>query len=152
MGGLLLRGRDSLSLYVNTRRAGLALLFVTILCVNKDLGFIEHFHPSMHNPNWCEQMEAEFRASLTASGYVHEVEAEFGVQDTGVFDKVSLDRARTFYNYAYNELDYYQENEIKSGLKQQPEMLLYDIYNPAPFNRFRTMGIKENQYIVIYYI
>lgn len=115
-------------------------------CVNKDLGFIEHFHPSMHNPNWCEQMEAEFRASLTASGYVHEVEAEFGVQDTGVFDKASLDRARTFYNYAYNELDYYQENEIKSGLKQQPEMLLYDIYNPAPFNRFRTMGIDWDKY------
>lgn len=115
-------------------------------CVNKDLGFIEHFHPSMHNPNWCEQMEAEFRASLTASGYVHEVEAEFGVQDTGVFDKTSLDRARTFYNYAYNELDYYQENEIKNGLKQQPEMLLYDIYNPAPFNRFRTMGIDWDKY------
>lgn len=115
-------------------------------CVNKDLGFIEHFHPSMHNPNWCEQMEAEFRASLTASGYVHEVEAEFGVQDTGVFDKTSLDRARTFYNYAYNELDYYQENEVKNGLKQQPEMLLYDIYNPAPFNRFRTMGIDWDKY------
>ena len=142
MGGLLLRGRDSLSLYVNTRRAGLALLFVTILCVNKDLGFVEHFHPSMHNPNWCEQMEAEFRASLTASGYVHEVEAEFGVQDTGVFDKTQLDRARTFYNYAYNPLDYYQEQEIKKGTKEQPEMMLYDVYNKAPFNRFRTMGIK----------
>ena len=115
-------------------------------CVNKDLGFIEHFHPSMHNPNWCEQMEAEFRASLTASGYVHEVEAEFGVQDTGVFDKASLDRARTFYNYAYNPLDYYQEQEIKHGHKQQPEMLLYDVYNTAPFNRFRTMGIDWDKY------
>ena len=115
-------------------------------CVNKDLGFIEHFHPSMHNPNWCEQMEAEFRASLTASGYVHEVEAEFGVQDTGVFNKDDLDRAKTFYNYAYNVLDYYQENEIKQGLKPQPEMLLYDIYNPAPFNRFRTMGIDWDKY------
>ena len=115
-------------------------------CVNKDLGFIEHFHPSMHNPNWCEQMEAEFRASLTASGYVHEVEAEFGVQDTGVFDKTQIDRARTFYNYAYNVLDYYQEQEIKLGNKEQPDMLLYDDYNPAPFNRFRTMGIDWDKY------
>ena len=115
-------------------------------CVNKDLGFIEHFHPSMHNPNWCEQMEAEFRASLTASGYVHEVEAEFGVQDTGVFDKTQLDRARTFFNYAYNPLDYYQELEIKNGNKQQPEMFLYDEYNKAPFNRFRTMGIDWDKY------
>ena len=91
-------------------------------------------------------MEAEFRASLTASGYVHEVEAEFGVQDTGVFNKDDLDRARTFYNYAYNPLDYYQENDIKNGIKQQPEMLLYDTYNPAPFNRFRSMGIDWDKY------
>ena len=115
-------------------------------CVNKDLGFVEHFHPSMHNPNWCDQMEAEFRASLTASGYVHEVEAEFAVQDTGVFDKTQLDRARTFYNYAYNELDYYQEQEIKRGIKEQPIMMMYDVYNPAPFNRFRTMGIDWDKY------
>jgi replicative DNA helicase len=115
-------------------------------CTNPDLGFIEHFHPSMHNPNWGEQMEAEFRASLTASGYVHEVEAEFGVQDTGVFDKTQLDRSRTFYNYAYNVLDYYQEQDIKRGVKQQPEMLLYDEYNPAPFNRFVTVGVDFDKY------
>ena len=114
-------------------------------CVNKDLGFVEHFHPSMHNPNWCDQMEAEFRASLTASGYVHEVEAEFGVQDTGVFDKASLDRAKTFYNYAYNPLDYYQE-QIVNQHGNHPEMFLYDAYNPAPFNRFRTMGIDWDKY------
>jgi replicative DNA helicase len=100
----------------------------------------------MHNPNWGEQMEAEFRASLTASGYVHEVEAEFGVQDTGVFNKDDLDRARTFYNYAYNPLDYYQENEIKHGNKKQPELLLYNEYNPAPFNRFRTIGVDWDKY------
>lgn len=91
-------------------------------------------------------MEAEFRASLTASGYVHEVEAEFGVQDTGVFNKDDLDRARTFYNYAYNPLDYYQENEIKHGARQQPEMLLYNEYNPAPFNRFVTVGVDFDKY------
>ena len=85
-------------------------------------------------------MEAEFRASLTASGYVHEVEAEFGVQDTGVFNKDDIDRAQTFYNYAYNPLDYYQEREAKES-NNYPDMLLYDEYNPAPFNRFRTMGI-----------
>ena len=91
-------------------------------------------------------MEAEFRASLTASGYVHEVEAEFGVQDTGVFNKDDLDRARTFYNYAYNPLDYYQENDIRRGARQQPEMLLYDEYNPAPFNRFVTVGVDFDKY------
>jgi replicative DNA helicase len=90
-------------------------------------------------------MEAEFRASLTASGYVHEVEAEFGVQDTGVFNKDDIDRAQTYYNYAYNPLDYYQEREAKES-NNFPEMLLYDEYNPAPFNRFRTMGIDWDKY------
>ena len=114
-------------------------------CTKPELGFNEHFHPSTHNPNWSEEMEAEFRASLTAAGYVHEVEAEFGVQETGVFNKDDLDRARTFYNYAYNPLDYYQEREAKES-NNYPEMLLYDKYNPAPFNRFVTAGIDWDKY------
>ena len=114
-------------------------------CTIPEMGFNQHFHPSTHNPNWCDKMEAEFRASLTASGYVHEVEAEFGVQDTGVFNKDDLDRARTFLNYAYNPLDYYQERDVaETGNK--PQMMLYDEYNPAPFNRFRTMGIDWDKY------
>ena len=77
-------------------------------CTNKKMGFIEHYHPSMDNPNWCDRMEAEFRAQLTAQAYVHEIEAEFGTQDAGVFPKDKLDASRQFEYYAYNELSYEQ--------------------------------------------
>lgn len=106
----------------------------------------EHFHPSTHNPNWCVEMEAEFRATLSEQGYVHEVEAEFGAQDTGVFNKEKVDAATQFYNYTYNDLDYYQEKLIKDNNLPKPDMLMYDINNPAPPNVFVTAGIDWDKY------
>ena len=115
-------------------------------CTDPKMGFIEHFHPSTHNPNWNDEMEAEFRATLSEQGYVHEVEAEFGVQNTGVFDKDRVDEAKEFYNYAYAPLDYYQEAAIKRGDIEPPEMLLYDRRHPAPYSRFRTIGVDWDKY------
>ena len=115
-------------------------------CTDPKMGFIEHFHPSTHNPNWNDEMEAEFRATLSEQGYVHEVEAEFGVQNTGVFDKDRVDEAKEFYNYAYAPLDYYQEAAIKRGDIEPPEMLLYDKRHPAPYSRFRTIGVDWDKY------
>ena len=115
-------------------------------CTDPKMGFIEHFHPSTHNPNWNDEMEAEFRATLSEQGYVHEVEAEFGVQNTGVFDKDRVDEAKEFYNYAYAPLDYYQEAAIKRGDIEPPEMLLYDRRHPAPYSRFRTIGADWDKY------
>ena len=115
-------------------------------CTDPKMGFIEHFHPSTHNPNWNDEMEAEFRATLSEQGYVHEVEAEFGVQNTGVFDKDRVDEAKEFYNYAYAPLDYYQEAAIKRGDIEQPEMLIYDKRHPAPYSRFRTIGVDWDKY------
>lgn len=115
-------------------------------CTDPAMGFIEHFHPSTHNPNWCDEMEAEFRATLSEQGYVHEVEAEFGVQNTGVFDKDRVDEAKEFYNYAYAPLDYYQEAAIKRGDIEPPEMLIYDRRHPAPYSRFRTIGVDWDKY------
>ena len=116
-------------------------------CTDPKMGFIEHFHPSTHNPNWNDEMEAEFRATLSEQGYVHEVEAEFGVQNTGVFDKDRVDEAKEFYNYAYAPLDYYQEAAIKRGDIEPPEMLLYDRRHPAPYSRFRTIGVDWDKKI-----
>lgn len=114
-------------------------------CTNPEAGYTEHFHPSTHNPNWNEKMDAEFRAILSEQGYIHEVLAEFGAQDTGVFNKDRLDEALTFYNYTYKELDYYQKIRCEeSGV--WPEMLIYDENNPAPPNMFRTMGVDFDKY------
>lgn len=115
-------------------------------CTNPAMGFNEHFHPSKHNPNWNTEMEAEFRATLSEQGYVHEVEAEFGTQDTGVFNKDRVDEAAEYYNYAYNELDYYQVKNLENNNMQMPDMLLYDINNPAPPNYFRTIGVDYDKY------
>ena len=115
-------------------------------CTDPAMGFNEHFHPSTHNPNWCDEMEAEFRATLSDQGYVHEVEAEFGVQNTGVFNKDRVDFAKEIYNYSYQPLDYYQESALKSGNLAPPDMLLYNKNHHAPFNRFRTIGVDWDKY------
>ena len=75
-------------------------------CTDKTAGYTEHYHPSTHNPGWNDEMEAEFRAILSEQGYVHEVLAEFGSQELGVFDKQKLDKAINMLDYAYNPLDY----------------------------------------------
>lgn len=114
-------------------------------CTNPDAGYTEHYHPSTHNPNWNDEMEAQFRAILSEQGYVHEVLAEFGAQDTGVFDKEKLDKAMQILDYAYNPLNYYQEIKCQEN-DSYPQMLLYDIYNQAPPNLFRTIGVDFDKY------
>ena len=114
------------------------------MCTRPEMGYSQHYHPSMHNPNWNSQMEAELRAQLTKEGYIHEVLAEFGTQETGVFDKDKLDKATQFLDYCYNDLDFFQKKRIKE--EHSPEPLRYGEYtiqNPAPPNIFRTMGVDS---------
>ena len=114
-------------------------------CTDKTAGYTEHYHPSTHNPGWNDEMEAEFRAILSEQGYVHEVLAEFGSQELGVFDKMKLDKAIHMLDYAYNSLDYYQEKRCKEN-NSWPLELFYDEYNHAPRNVFRTMGVDWDKY------
>lgn len=115
------------------------------MCTDPSMNYSQHFHPSTHNPNWNDQMEAELRAQLTAEGYVHEVLAEFGTQETGVFDKDKLDAAAKVYDYAYNELDFFQQKKCIEENKH-PEMLIYNQSFKAPGNPFRTMGVDWDKY------
>ena len=114
-------------------------------CVDKKMGFKEHYHPSTHNPNWGPQMEAEFRAQLTEQAYVHEILAEFGTQEAGVFPKNKLDEALNFEFYAYNPLSYDQNIQCERE-SNYPTMYMYDRANKAPFNPFRTMGVDWDKY------
>lgn len=114
-------------------------------CVDKGRGFTEHYHPATHNPDFSPKMDAEFRATLSEQGYAHEVMAEFGTQDMGVFNKEKLDAAMKFKYYAYTELDYYQKQRAKAEEEEngrKVEMYAYDKNNPAPMNPLRCMGIK----------
>lgn len=112
------------------------------MCTDESWNYSQHYHPSTHNPGWNEKMEAELRAQLTAEGYVHEVLAEFGTQEKGVFNKDKLDAATKVLDYAYNELDYFQSKEIEEDPSRMfPTMYMYDMINKPPKNIFRTMGV-----------
>lgn len=114
-------------------------------CTNKKMGFKEHYHPSMHNPNWSPKMEAEFRAQLTTQAYVHEIEAEFGTQETGVFPKDKLDASVLFDYYAYNELSYEQQRECERAQKF-PTIYNHCLSNKPDYNPFRTMGVDWDKF------
>lgn len=115
------------------------------MCTEPEMGYSQHYHPSTHNPNWSEKMEAELRAQLTAEGYVHEVLAEFGTQEKGVFPKDKLDSSREYEYYAYNELSFFQQKKCEEeGFF--PTMNIYSRENPAPYNPFRCMGVDWDKY------
>ena len=112
------------------------------MCTDPKMGYSQHYHPSTHNPGWGPQMEAELRAQLTAEGYIHEVLAEFGTQEAGVFPKEKLDAALTFENYAYDKLTYDQNIAIERGELSRHIVYDYNKSKPAPYNPFRCMGVK----------
>lgn len=62
-------------------------------------GWTQYHYPSWCSPNWSEEMDAELQAMFSAQGYIHEVEAEFGDETTGVYNKAKLDSSRFDYTY-----------------------------------------------------
>lgn len=117
-------------------------------CTNPKMHYKEFHYPSMCNPNWGPKMEEEFRAMLSEQGYVHEVLAEFGSQDTGVFDKNKLDLAMQFERYAYAPLTYSQEERAKENhwnveMLLPPEGMNIGTYMPNPL---RTIGVDWDGY------
>jgi LAGLIDADG-like domain len=82
----------------------------------------EFFYPSQINPMWNQKTEDMFKEQLTGLGYIHEVEAEFGEQEEGVFQNVYIQAAKA--EYSYGSLPKSQEwiytigvdwNDIKIG-------------------------------------
>lgn len=120
-------------------------------CTDPKLHFKEFHFPSTCNPNWGPKMEEEFRAQLSESGYQHEVLAEFGEQETGVFDKTKLDEAMQFERYAYMPLTYSQQrivddNEWTVNMFIPPSNMNIGTYKPTPF---RTMGVDWDKILVL---
>ncbi len=134
--------RNDISIFLSSTPTGKRGKFYQA-CTNKAMGYNEHHHPSTHNPNWDEKMEAEFKAQLSEQGYIHEILAEFGTQDTGVFDKDKVDQACEVEFYTYDKLTDMQKDRIeKLGIK--PNIYIYE--NRAPVNPFRTMGVDWDKY------
>ncbi len=61
--------------------------------------FREFHFPSTVNPLWNEEKEQTFRESLTSIGYTHEIMADFGEQEQGVFQNAYIQAAKAPYQY-----------------------------------------------------
>jgi replicative DNA helicase len=59
----------------------------------------EYHYPSYVNPNWTPELEAYFREELTEDGYKHEILAEFGEQEEGVYQSKYIEQAQAAYEY-----------------------------------------------------
>lgn len=66
-------------------------------CLSRD--WKEYHYASSVNPNWNDELEKLFRTQLTKIGYTHEVEAEFGSQEEGVFQVSYVEAAQAEYTY-----------------------------------------------------
>ena len=114
------------------------------MCKDPEFGYKEHFHPSMHNPNWGPEMEARFRREFTDIQYEHEVLAEFGTEEAGVFNKDKVDAAMHRDYYAYNPLTILQERALEGN--KLPKLFLYDEQHRAPSNVFRCVGVDFDKF------
>lgn len=56
-------------------------------------GWKEFHLPSRANPEWSNKMERELKKQFSEVAYEHEVEAEFGTETVGVFNKKFVDEA-----------------------------------------------------------
>lgn len=110
------------------------------MCVEPDFGYSAHHHPSMDNPNWDKVMEERYRAELTEAEYEHEILAEFGSEDAGVFNKERIDEATRVQYYTYEPLTSIQQNNVDVSIPLQ--QLFYTTMNPAPSNPLRCMGVN----------
>jgi len=64
-----------------------------------DTEWKEFHHPSSVNPNWTPKLERFFRRTLTDIGFRHEVLADFGEQEEGVFQVEYVEAAQAEYTY-----------------------------------------------------
>jgi hypothetical protein len=71
----------------------------------QDIRFKEFHFSSQVNPNWTEEHEKFFRSQLTEDGYKHEIAAEFGDQEEGVYQQKYIEAAQKDYQYgSYNPM------------------------------------------------
>lgn len=141
---MLCAERPSIKMIVSSTPSGKRGAFYSI-CTDPNSAFSQHYHPSTHNPLYNEQMELEFRQTLTQVAYDHEVLALFGDEVNGVFDKNCLDKAIAFDNYAYDELDEAQLMQIENAGGDYPMMYL-PIAGKFKPNVFRCIGCDWDKY------
>lgn len=112
------------------------------MCTVKSMNYHEHYHPSHDNPGFTQEMDDSFKSTMTASAYEHEILAEFGTEDSGVFNKTMIDDARNKFNYCYLPPTDEILRRAEKDFGERPNFINYTKYNPAPPNPYRCMGVK----------
>ena len=114
------------------------------MCNEPDMGYHEYHIQSQKSPLWTQAMEIRTRAELTQQEYEHEVLAEFGTEEVGVFDKDALDDARRQLFYTYDPLNVLQEKALEG--KAKPLTFIFKSGDRAPQNLIRTCGCDFDKY------
>lgn len=65
----------------------------------------EYYYPSMINPLWSLDLETFYRNEYTEIQYAHEILAEFGEQEQGVYQSAMIDEAMADYKYEEQSRD-----------------------------------------------
>ena len=114
------------------------------MCCDESWGY-RHWHFASHrSPYYTEEMDIQEKATKTQTQYEHEILAEFGVEESGVFPKDKVDAARKQFFYTYAELNKYQLAELEGQAK--PLNFVYKKGDHAPQNLIRTMGVDWDKY------
>lgn len=113
-------------------------------CVDRSFGYTAWHIPSQRSPLWTEDMEIRAKAEFTQQEYEHEVLAEFGTEELGVFNKDDVDFAQRQLFYTYEPLNKLQERALEG--KQQPLFMIYDKKHRAPQSLIRTVGVDFDKF------
>jgi replicative DNA helicase len=62
----------------------------------------EFHYPSSINPNWNKELDDYYKEELTEDGYKHEILADFGEQEEGVYQLKYVEAAQA--NYSYEQM------------------------------------------------
>lgn len=136
-----------IGIWVSSTPTGKRSFFYDI-CTNPDTGYKAYHFPSMVNPDFDEKMEGELRATMTEQAYIHEVEAEFGEETVGVFNKDAVERAKSAYLYSYRELNAWEREQYKKNGYALEDIVYIPKYtkrNPAP-SAHRIIGVDWDKY------
>ena len=109
------------------------------MCTNQAWKYTHWHIPSQRSPLWTKEMEDQAKAEHSQQQYEHEILAEFGTEETGVFNKDCLDFARQQMFYTYSPLTDSQIRSLPEG--QYPVEYIYRGGQHAPLNMFRTVGV-----------
>jgi len=115
------------------------------MCTDKAMGYTHWHFPSQRSPLWNQDMEDRARQEYNQIQYEHEVLAEFGTEEAGVFNKDALDAARNKMYYTYDPLTNLQIKKCEE-LGKRPLEFIYRAGDRAPQNLYRTVGVDFDKY------